>query len=124
VDHEESVLQLEQEILRARGLTVRAARTAEDAIGILRRETVDAVVTDVKIPGEMSASGFYRWIEENRPDLAGRTIFTVSNARAGEIGATPRDSACPILEKPFSIDAFCSIVLKTLRSEVPAALKR
>jgi PAS domain S-box-containing protein len=124
VDHEESVLQLEQEILRARGLTVRSARTAEDAISILRRETVDAVVTDVKIPGEMSASGFYRWIEENRPELAGRTIFTVSNARAGEIGATPRDSACPILEKPFSIDAFCSIVLKTLRSEVPAALKR
>jgi PAS domain S-box-containing protein len=124
VDHEESVLQLEQEILRARGFTVRAVRTAEDAISILRRETIDAVVTDVKIPGEMSASGFYRWLEENRPELAGRAIFTVSNARAGEVTATLRESACSILEKPFSIDAFCSTVLKTLRAELPAALKR
>jgi PAS domain S-box-containing protein len=123
VDHEEAVLQLEQEILRARGVTVRAARTAQEAIDLLRRETVDAVVADMKIPGETSATGLYRWIEENRVDLAGRIVFTVSNARDGEISATLRNSGCAILEKPFSIESFCSAVIQTLRAEAPAPLK-
>jgi len=72
----------------------------------------------------MSAAGFYRWIEENRAELAAKIIFTVSNARDGEISATLRKSGCAILEKPFSIDSFCSTVLKTLHSETPAPLKR
>jgi len=118
------VLQLEQEILRARGVTVRAARSVQEALDILRRETVDAIVADMKIPGELSATGLYRWIEENRSELAGRIVFTVSNARDGEISGTLRNSGCSILEKPFSIDSFCGTVLKTLRSEAPASLKR
>ncbi len=124
VDHEEAVLQLEQEILRARGVTVRAARTVQEALDLLRRETVDAIVADMKIPGELSATGLYRWIEENRSELAGRIVFTVSNARDGEISGTLRNSGCAILEKPFSIDSFCGTVLKTLRSEAPAPVKR
>jgi len=124
VDHEEAVLQLEQEILRARGVTVRAARTAQEALDLLRRETVDAIVADMKIPGELSATGLYRWIEENRSELAGRIVFTVSNARDGEISGTLRNSGCSILEKPFSIDSFCGTVLRTLRSEAPAPVKR
>ena len=124
LDHEESVLLLEQEILRSRGIVVRAVRSAQEAIELLRHETVDAVVADMKIAGEMSATGFYRWIEENRAELAGRIIFTVSNARDGEISDTLKKSGCAILEKPFSIDSFCSTVLKTLRTEMPAPLKR
>jgi two-component system NtrC family sensor kinase len=124
VDHEEAVLQLEQEILRARGVTVRAARTVQEALDLLRRETVDAIVADMKIPGELSATGLYRWIEENRSELAGRIVFTVSNARDGEISGTLRNSGCSILEKPFSIDSFCGTVLRTLRSEAPAPVKR
>ncbi len=123
VDHEESVLQLEQEILRARGLAVRTARTAQEAIELLRKETVDAVVADVKIAGEMSATALYRWIEQNRPELAGRIVFTVSNARDGENSTTLRKSGCAVLEKPFSIDSFCSAVLLALRTEVPTAVK-
>jgi PAS domain S-box-containing protein len=124
VDHEEAVLQLEQEILRARGVTVRAARSVQEALDLLRRETVDAIVADMKIPGELSATGLYHWIEENRSELAGRIVFTVSNARDGEISGTLRNSGCSILEKPFSIDSFCGTVLKTLRSEAPAPVKR
>src|SRR4029077_10900397 len=123
VEHEEAVLQLEQEILRAQGVTVRAARTAQEALELLRRETVDAIVADIKIPGELSATGLYRWIEENRSELSKRVVFTVSNARDGEISATLRNSGCSILEKPFSIESFCATVLKTLRTEAPAPVK-
>ncbi|HTP42938.1 MAG TPA: ATP-binding protein [Candidatus Acidoferrum sp.] len=123
VDHEEAVLQLEQEILRARGVTVRAARSAQEAIDVLRRQAVDAIVADMKIPGELSATGLYRWIEANRADLAGRIVFTVSNARDGEISAALRNSGCSILEKPFSIESFCGTVLKTLRAEIPSPAK-
>jgi PAS domain S-box-containing protein len=123
VEHEEAVLQLEQEILRAQGVTVRAARTAQEALELLRRETVDAIVADIKIPGELSATGLYRWIEENRSELSKRVMFTVSNARDGEISATLRNSGCSILEKPFSIESFCATVLKTLRTEAPAPVK-
>ncbi len=124
VDHEESVLQLEQEILRARGLAVRTARSAQEAIEILCQETVDAIVADMKIAGEMSATALYKWIEQNRPELAGRIVFTVSNARDGESSAALRKSGCAVLEKPFSIDSFCAAVLQALRSEVPTVVKQ
>ena len=123
VDHEDAVLQLEQEILRARGMAVRLARSGQEAVDLLRRETVDAVVAGVKLPGQISVDSLYRWIEKNRSELAGRIVFTVSNARDGEISAGLRNSGCSILEKPFSVESFYDTVLKTLRTEVPAPLK-
>lgn len=124
VDNEESVLQIEHEILRASGVSVRTARSGSEAIALLKEESVDAVVSDLDMPGEATAAVLFQWITKNRPELAGRVVFTVSNARDGEAGEALRRSGCPVVSKPFAIEAFWKAVKTALSAEVPATVKR
>jgi CheY-like chemotaxis protein len=123
VDSEESVLQLELEILRASGVSVRTARSGSEAIELLNEESIDAVVSDLDMSGEVTAAGLFHWITENRPELATRVVFTVSNARDGEASEALRRSGRPVVSKPFAIEAFWDAVKKVLSAEVPASLK-
>ena len=119
VDQEEALLLLEQEVLVSNGSSVKVARTAEEAIQILSRDSVDAVVADINLPGEFSTAGLYRWIKENRPDLAMRVVFTASNA--GDAAAhILRSSGCPVLAKPFPVEEFCRTVQSIVAGPVPS----
>lgn len=124
VDDEETVLQLEHEVLRSRGLAVKLARSAQDAVEVLRRDSVDAVITDVRISGENDPAGLYRWIELNRPELAGRVLFTLSNGTDSAASTALRKTGCAVVRKPFAIDELWSAVQKLLAAEVPAPIKR
>ncbi|HVB56263.1 MAG TPA: ATP-binding protein [Candidatus Acidoferrales bacterium] len=123
VENEEAVLQVEQEILRAHGASVRTARSAWEAIDILERQSVDAAVLDMNIPGEISTLGLYRWIEQNRPELAQRVIFTASGADDPEGAELLRTCGCPLLTKPFQVEDFWSAVQRVLTAQVAAVLK-
>jgi signal transduction histidine kinase/CheY-like chemotaxis protein len=124
VDDEEAVLHLEREVLRARGIKVKLARTAKEAVDVLRTQSVDAVVIDMKMPGEVTPAAFYRWIDQNRPELAARVVFTVSNADNGGAASALGNSGCAIVPKPFAIEDFWKAVRKALRAEASAPLKR
>ncbi len=78
VEQEEALLQMETEILRTRGIVAKTARSVWEAIAILKRESVDAAIMDAKIPGDTSTSALYHWIEQNRPTLAPRVVFTAA----------------------------------------------
>ena len=121
-DHEESVLQVEQEALKAQGAIVRVARSAQEAIEILEHHSFDAVVAEVSMPGEISAPALYRWIEKNRPDLASRVVFTASTPDHDAVHAL-RDSGCAILTKPFPIDEIVKAVQAALAAPVPSVAK-
>ncbi|MGH9712133.1 MAG: ATP-binding protein [Candidatus Acidiferrales bacterium] len=124
VDDEETVLQLEHEVLHARGVTVKLARNGKEAMEMLRRESVDAIVTDMKMSGEVSAVAMYRWIEQNRPELAARVVFTASNGENAEAGSWLKNSGCPVVSKPFAIEQLWNAVQKVLAVEVSSQLKR
>jgi DNA-binding NtrC family response regulator len=93
-------------------------------LDLLLRETVDTVVTDVKMAGEISALALYNWIEQNRPELSGRVVFTASNRNEGEAGAMLRKAGCPIISKPFGIEEFWAAIGKVLTAEAPSTVKR
>jgi PAS domain S-box-containing protein len=123
VDQEEALLLLEQEVLVSNGATVKIARTAEEAIEILSRGAVDAVVADINLPGKTSTAGLYRWIKENRADLTLRVILTASNA--GDSAAhILRSSGCYVLAKPFPVEEFCRCVQSALESSIPSLSSR
>jgi PAS domain S-box-containing protein len=119
VDDVETVLQLEEEVLCAAGSTVRVARDAQQAIGILERELVDVVVCDAKLRGEISGIELYRWIERNRPDCASRVIITVSSAGEEGVAGFLRACNCPVLRKPFKIEEFLNAVQSVLAVSAP-----
>jgi PAS domain S-box-containing protein len=117
VDSEEALLSLEQEVLTSAGAAVEIAHSAEEAIETLSRTFVDAVVTDINLPGKTSTAGLYHWIKEHRPELAGRVVFTASNA--GDSAAhILRGSGSPVLAKPFAVEEFCRLVQGVLSAPV------
>jgi DNA-binding NtrC family response regulator len=91
---------------------------------LLLRETVDAVVTDMKMAGEISALALYSWIEQNRPELSGRVIFTASNRQDAEASTFLRKAGCPVISKPFAIERLWEAVRNVLVAEVPNPVKR
>src|SRR5271170_4521469 len=119
VDQEEALLMLEREVLISGGATAIVARTAEEAIAILSRDSVDMVVSDISLPGQNSTAGLYRWIKDNRPELASRVLLTASNA--GDAAAEIlRSSGCPVLAKPFPVEELTRAVQSVLSAPVPS----
>jgi PAS domain S-box-containing protein len=122
VDDDETVLHLEEEILVARGSSVRLARSERDAIDILKRDSVDAIVAGANLPDDDPSVSLYAWIRKNRPDLSARVLFTISTATEDPIPESVRNSGCQILRKPFKIDEFCKALQNILA--VPVASRR
>jgi two-component system NtrC family sensor kinase len=124
VDDEEAVLHLEREILVSRGVLVVTARTPREAINLLERESVDVAVMDMKMPGDLSTAALYAWIEQNRPQLATRMIFTASNSAAEEAAVIVRKSGCPLVAKPFAVEDFWNAVHTALTADIASLQKR
>jgi PAS domain S-box-containing protein len=123
VESEEAVLQVEQEVLQTRGASIRTARSAWEAIDILKRQSADAAVLDMNLPGEISTATLYRWIEQNRPELAQRVVFTTSGANSPEGAELLRKCGCVLLTKPFHAQAFWTAVQKAFGVQIAETLK-
>src|SRR5437899_7027267 len=124
VDDEEAVLELEREVLEARGFSVRMARNGRDAQQILSREAVDLVVTDLKMPGEVTGRELYEWISKRDPDLASRVVFTTSDARSDEVKALAEENGRQVVQKPFDMESFSKAIQQALRQGSAPALRR
>ncbi len=120
VDDEEDVLQLEREILISHGVSASVAHSAREAMEILRRTSVDAVVADIKAPGDVSTLDLYHWIGKHHPELAGHVALTAADPSVGDVAEQLKTSGCTILVKPFRIEEFWRAVQKLLSAEIEA----
>ena len=123
VDDEEAVLELEQEILRGRCSSVRSVRSGREAQQVLDREPVDLVITDLKMPGDITGHELYNWICRRHPELSGRVIFTMSDARAEDIAPLLEQSGCEFVQKPFELEKFLGVVRRVLNHAESMLLK-
>jgi PAS domain S-box-containing protein len=124
VDDEESVLELEREILKSRRLTVLTARSGKEAIELLEHASVDLVVTDMKMPGEITGRALYEWLREQRPALEHRVVFTMSDSNDQESRDLFESSGCPHIQKPFEVEDFWRIVQRSLLQPDSLIVKR
>jgi PAS domain S-box-containing protein len=123
VEDVETVLQLEEEVLGAAGACVRVARTAHQAIGVLKQEPVDAIICDAKLHGDNSAADLCDWIKRERPEMASRVLFTVSSAGEEPVSEFLRKTGCPVLRKPFKIEELLAAVQSVLATAVPSPVR-
>jgi len=124
VDDEEDVLQVEQEILASHNLAVETATSAAQGIEILKATAFDAVIVDMKMPGELTTLDFFCWIGRHRPELATRIAFTDSDPTLGAVSDQLKASGCMVLAKPFRIEDFWQAVQKLLHTEIAAPSPR
>ena len=124
VDDEEAVLELEKEILEAHNIRVLMARNGREALELLERDTVDLIVTDTKMPGEVTGRGLYDWVCVHKPELAQRVVFTMSDAQGYDSLAAKYQTECLHIQKPFQVEDFWQIVRRVLVETESTALRR
>jgi PAS domain S-box-containing protein len=118
VDDEETVLDLEQQILRTHCTRIHTARSGREAIACLEKHSVDAVVTDLKMPGEIGGEDLFNWIARQRPELSARVIFTMSDADDRRVRELLRRTGCHHLQKPFRLNDLIGALRKAF-AEAP-----
>jgi len=87
---------------------------APNAIEIIESGVeIDAVLTDVKMPGEMDGVGLAKWIRENRPALA---VF-VATAYSGKIDLARELCASEhVFSKPYDFDFLAAKIREHLET--------
>lgn len=116
VDDEEGVLDVQKQVLEQMGVAVLAAGSADEALEILGREKPRAAVLDLKMPGKMGGPQLYRWIQDNRPELARRVLFVTGDVIGGETRAFLEQVGNPYLPKPFDLRDYRNAIRALLGS--------
>jgi len=111
LESEESVLDLERDVLAGAGATVVAVQTGSDARTRLASETFDAFVMNGRSAGDWSAKEAHLWLREHCPGLENHFLATVSNGQEyADIRAFLQEANVPCLVKPFEIAELISQV--------------
>jgi two-component system, NtrC family, sensor kinase len=102
VDDEAAIRQGFEAFARIRGFHVVSASDGQAALDALQQTSVDAVVSDLRMPG-MDGVALYHALLGERPGLAARTVFITGDLLSmGGRGATALHQ--PVLTKPFSFE--------------------
>ncbi len=121
VEDEPSILELQLAILCSLGASAVGARTGREAIECVQRRDFDLIVSDLKMPGEVSGQDFFRWVELNRPTSARKFIFVTGDTASEDTQAFLTKSSRSCLKKPFSVDDYVALLRETLAALKPAA---
>lgn len=111
VDDEKSICEILGQFLRMKGYNVFLSSCAEDAIETIKANTIDLVLTDIKMPG-MSGIDLLKWVHDyNRtlPVLITTGFPTLDTAIEGlKLGAFD------YLTKPFHLDEIAEKIKRAL----------
>jgi C4-dicarboxylate-specific signal transduction histidine kinase/CheY-like chemotaxis protein len=101
VDDEPEVRETLRDMLELAGHEVLACGGGEEALELLETETVDSVVSDLRMPG-LDGVGLYRAIAARWPALRSRVIFMTGDGLNANHAAFLAELTPRCLEKPFS----------------------
>jgi signal transduction histidine kinase/CheY-like chemotaxis protein len=117
VDDEEPLVSLQIDFLSDIGVDAVGVNSGSDAIDYLEANTVDLVVSDVRMPGAINGIQLYEWVQRNRPDLADNFIFVSGDMIGMNGGEFFLKSKARRIQKPFLWDDYSNLVKETLVGE-------
>lgn len=114
LEDEPSVMAFLTSALERKGYLVVAAPTGEEGIRLLESRDFRGVVSDIRMPGEVSGADVHHWIAAHRPNLVGRVVFVTGDIVSEETVTILRQTQAPCIEKPFRVQQLISVVEQTL----------
>lgn len=105
VDDEKDFLDIMSERMEARGMTVKTADSADQALKILEKESFDAIVMDFKMPG-MDGIQALKNIKTRKPEL--QIILLTGYATVEKTVEAMKIGATDLLEKPADLEALAA----------------
>jgi PAS domain S-box-containing protein len=116
VDDEESILEIVQEGLSARGMNVSGFLKAQDALDHLENNPAEAVLCDFNMPGMKGRELFDR-VRERLGDNAPHFIFMTGELVESSAIADLRQQGALTLQKPFHIPALAEALLTVFQPQ-------
>ena len=113
VDDEAALRRTLERVLRGMGYDVVTAADAQLAYEVLHETDVDLVLLDLHLP-QMSGDTFFVALSRRWPRLADRIVLMTGDTYA-EMDHWPHElRVCPLLLKPFTLDALRVMLVTTL----------
>jgi CheY-like chemotaxis protein len=106
VDDEPVVLELQLAILDSLGAKAVAVHSGEEAIEALRKRDFDLIVSDLRLPGDVSGKDLYNWVSTHRRAGTQGFLF-VTGDTVGEAAFLQQVKSRAVL-KPFSMEEYVS----------------
>ena len=103
VDDEPSLLESLKMALEFEGVCVLTAESGEAAWQLIGSESVDAVLSDIRMP-VMNGTELYLRARESRPDLARRFVFVTGYPGGTHLEHEIAGWGVPLLAKPFTFE--------------------
>lgn len=110
VEDEPLLARSTQKYLTRVGFEAHVSLRAEDAVARLEAgENYDVILTDLRMPG-MSGEDLYRYLEEERPDLACRVVFTSGDVASADAHNLLEKTQRPMLAKPYELSELNAVL--------------
>jgi DNA-binding NtrC family response regulator len=103
-----------QAALERSGYPVVCCESGVDALRLLENGDFLGVVSDMRTPGGVDGAQVHGWIARNRPDLVSKIVFITGDIANEETVATLRETGAPCVEKPFRVQQFIDVVVRTM----------
>jgi len=114
VDDEESISEIVQEALSARGMKVEAFGTSEAALKHLAATDCDFIVCDFNLPG-MSGEQFFKQLRAQNPPKMPRFVFMTGDLLDATTVERYQQAGAWILQKPFHVAALAALLAELLK---------
>jgi DNA-binding NtrC family response regulator len=123
VDDEPSLRRTLERALRAMGYEVLTAGDPALAYDLLGAGGFDLVLLDVNLP-QMSGDALFLALIRRAPELAARVILMSGDPWVAKHDWPPELQRCPVLAKPFTLEALARSVSQTMAAADAGAARR
>ena len=113
VEDEPAVSQVCLRVLTSEGFEVDIAAHGMVAQDMLYKKDYNLIIIDIRTP-VMNGKQLYQYINEKRPELTGRVVFTTGDVVGSDTQSFLGQSGRPFLLKPFTPDELKALVRETL----------
>lgn len=114
IEDEPAVMSYVQAALERSGYPVVCCDSGVEALRLLENGSFLGIVSDMRTPGGVDGGQVYAWLARHRPDLASRIVFITGDIANEETVATLRETGAPCVEKPFRVQQFIDVIVKTM----------
>ncbi|NVJ97507.1 MAG: response regulator [Alphaproteobacteria bacterium] len=101
VDDEPEILTSLSDILELDGHKVRAVSSGGKALEILKSQTFDVIISDLRMPG-LSGQELFEALSQEHPELVRSIAFMTGDSLSAEAQQFLESCARPVVNKPFS----------------------
>lgn len=117
VDDEPTIREIQRRVLERAGIRVLVAPSGTAARDILLNQSVDLVVTDLRMPGKMDGRDLLEWLERERPVL-GEHALLVTGDVSGDASLPFPVTSHRLIKKPFTNEGYLARVQAALASSL------